>query len=153
MKDIFIDNNIAKDFATPVNLNLKELIKWLITYNDDEDDAYLVLSKKLMNEYVASSQNCLKSTGITTIIFKLTREGRINSFTNQEIKGFIASYFKPKTVKKLRCNQKDRLHIPIVLLSNRNIAITKDVDFAHDLVNFPKYKATVTDCPSKINYK
>ena len=153
MKDIFIDNNVAKDFATPINPNYKDLIRWLITYNDDDDDAYLVLSKKLMNEYVASSQSCFKSTAITTIISKLTREGRINSFENKEIKTFISTFYKAKVVKRLRSNQKDRFHIPIVVLSNRQIAITIDANFAYDLVNFPKSNITVSDCPSKINYK
>jgi hypothetical protein len=153
MKDIFIDNNIAKDFATPINPNYKELIKWLINCNNNDNDAYLVLSKKLMNEYVASSQRCIKSTAITTIISQLTREGRINSFSNKDIKDFISSFYKAKVVKKLLSNQKDRLHIPIVLLSERQIALTIDANFSTDLINFPKSNVTVSDCPSKINYK
>ncbi|WP_179333159.1 hypothetical protein [Winogradskyella costae] len=153
MKDIFIDNNIAKDFATPINPDYKELIRWLITYNNNEDDAYLVLSQKLMNEYIASSQSCFKSTAITLIVDKLTKEGRINSFENKEIKAFISTFYKAKVLKKLLSNHKDRFHIPIVVLSNRQIALTIDANFAHDLVNFPKSNVTVSDCPSKINYK
>lgn len=153
MKDIFIDNNIAKDFATPIDPHLKELIKWLITYNDNDDDAFLVLSQKLLNEYIASSQNCSKSTAINIIIDKLTKEGRINNFSNKEIDTFIASHYKAKILKKLRCNQKDRLHIPLILLSVRKLAITKDLNFHHDLINFPKYTVIVADCPSKLNYK
>jgi hypothetical protein len=152
MKDIFIDNNIAKDFSTPINPNYKDLIKWVLTFNDTDNDAYLVLSKKLLTEYVASAQNCIKSTSMPIIIDKLTKEGMINSFTNDEMKAFISKTFKAKIVKKLRSNNKDRFHIPIVLLSNRKIVITKDINFTSDLVNFPKYTVQVSSCPSLINY-
>jgi len=153
MKDIFIDNNIAKDFATPINPYYKPLIKWLFDYNKNENDAFLVMSKKLMNEYVASAQNCMKSTSIVVIVSKLTREGRINPFSNSDIKEFMSSEYKPKVLRKLRSNFKDRYHIPIVLLSERKIALTKDVNFSFDLENFPKYNVIVEDCPSKVDYK
>jgi hypothetical protein len=153
MKDIFIDNNIAKDFATPITPAYKKLIEWVLAYNQNTDDAHLVLSQKLMKEYIASSQNCLKSTAIAIIVTKLTKEGRINSFTNKQIDNFISTYYKPKILKKLLSNHEDRLHIPIVLLSNRKLALTKDANFTTDLLNFPKHTVIVSDCPSKIDYK
>ena len=153
MKDIFIDNNVAKDFATPVEDNYKKLIKWILTYNKNENDAYLVVSTKLINEYYSSSQNCLKSTAISNIVVKLTREGRINSFKNKDIKDFMKKEFQKKITKKLLSNTEDRWHIPIVLLSERKIALTIDGNFKHDLENFPKYNVIVSDCPSKIDYE
>lgn len=153
MKDIFIDNNIAKDFATPINPYYKPLIKWLFDYNKNEDDAFLVLSKKLMNEYVASAQSCIKSTNIVLIVDKLTREGRINRFSNNDIKQFMTSTYKPKVLRDLRSSYKDRFHIPIILLSDRKMALTKDVNLGFDLEHFPKHSVTVADCPSKVDYQ
>lgn len=155
MKDIFIDNCIAKDFATPINDNYKSLIKWLFQFDAEniEDNAYLVLSQKLLNEYIDSSQNCSKSSAIPVIISKLTKEGRINRFSNNDIKVFKRLHFKPKVVKRLRSSIKDRDHIPIVMMSERKLALTIDENFAYDLVNFPKFVTVVSDCPSKIDYK
>ena len=152
MKDIFIDTNIAKSFASPISSHYKMLIQWLITYNNDSDDAFLVLSKKLYNEYVDSCKNCIKPNCIVLIVEKLRREGRLNNFSNKQIKQFSNTYFRPVVLRNLRSNQKDRYHIQIVLLSSRKIALTKDVNFTYDLTHFPRFRATVADCPSKISY-
>lgn len=97
MKDIFIDNNIAKNFANPADQNYKELIQWLLDYNEDEDnDAYLVASNKLLKEYLSSSYNCSRPTSIPVIISTLTIQGRLLKVNNQELKEFMTTNFTKK---------------------------------------------------------
>ena len=54
-KDLFIDNNIAKNFSNPLDPEYKKLIKWLIEFNSNpkkhDDNAHLVVSQKLIAEY------------------------------------------------------------------------------------------------------
>ena len=58
-KDIFIDNNIAMNFANPSDAEYKKLLCWLYVYNHDPNkDAYLVVSIKLIEEYIGTSGNC-----------------------------------------------------------------------------------------------
>ena len=54
-KDIFIDNNIACRFSNPMDPEMKKLIYWIQKYvAGSEDNAILVVSQKLLNEYFAS---------------------------------------------------------------------------------------------------
>ncbi len=72
-KDIFIDNNIAKNFSNPIDNEYKKLIRWLMK-NDleqPEQNAYIVVSQKLINEYSRSSTNAKSLTTITVIISKM----------------------------------------------------------------------------------
>lgn len=47
-KDIFIDNNITKNFANPLDPEYKKLIKWLMAFDEQDKakNAYLVISNK-----------------------------------------------------------------------------------------------------------
>ena len=45
MKDIFIDNNVAKHFSPPITPSYKTFISWLYK------EGALVVSQKLLNEY------------------------------------------------------------------------------------------------------
>ncbi|MDY6785065.1 MAG: hypothetical protein SW833_21400 [Cyanobacteriota bacterium] len=78
-KDIFIDNNIAKNFANPLDPEYKKLIKWLLTQND----AYLVVSVKLLQEYKSTCANATSPTSIPLIIDRLTRDGRLLKIERQ----------------------------------------------------------------------
>src|SRR5690554_5087022 len=102
MKDIFIDNNVAKNFATPLDSNYKDLIKWLNEFDADivEKDpkkignyAHLVVSQKLLVEYLKSSRNCSKPNAIPSIINRLTIQGRLIKKTKTEIEAFQKKYF------------------------------------------------------------
>lgn len=56
-KDIFIDNNIACRFANPMDPEMKKLINWIMKNEEgSEDNAILVVSDKLLHEYIASCQ-------------------------------------------------------------------------------------------------
>ncbi len=88
MKDIFIDNNIAKNFVNPMDEEYKKLIRWLLKYDEEKDPekaycAFLVLSKKLLHdEYMKSSRDCAEVTGIQAIVNVMTEQGRINPISN-----------------------------------------------------------------------
>lgn len=86
MKDIFIDNNIAKNFVTPIDDEYKNLIKWILEYDTNKvsinpeekaNYAHLVVNQKILVEYMRSSYNCHKSTAIPVLISILTRQGRV----------------------------------------------------------------------------
>lgn len=93
-KDIFIDNNIACRFANPMDPEMKKLINWIMKNEVGSDDnAILVVSDKLLHEYIASCQGAYGSTSIPMIVGKLTKEGRLLKISNAEIKEFQRMYF------------------------------------------------------------
>ncbi|MCP5103556.1 MAG: hypothetical protein GY950_09265 [bacterium] len=155
-KDIFIDTNIAKNFSNPMDKEYRKLIQWLMTFNPDDlgKNAYLVVSNKLLAEYnrsVLSSTSTI-GTNIHVIIGKLNREGRLIIIKNAGIKEFQREHFTRKVIKKLRSNNEDRDHIPVVLLSDRKFALSRDDDFIYDLLHFPGFKARAEKRPEKLPY-
>ena len=154
-KDIFIDNNITKNFGNPLDPEYKKLIKWLMEFDEQHKakNAYLVVSNKLLAEYYRTSGHASSLTNITVIINKLQREGRLIKISNQQIKHFKRQYFTKKVEKKLTCNQEDRDHIPVVLLSDRKYVLSLDVNFLNDLMNFPGFKVTGARKPQNLPYE
>ena len=155
MKDLFIDNNVAKNFANPLDIEYKKLIKWLIK-NDrqyPDNNAYLVVSNKLLGEYSSSSALSPSNTSMPVIIDMLTREGRLNKISNNMIKAFKRLYFSKVRQNKMRSNIKDRDHIPVVLLSHRKFALSIDRNFIHDLKLFTSYRVTVEKRPESLPYE
>ena len=156
--DIFIDNNIASKFANPADPEYKELIRWLmdnhkLSEGQDDDRAYLVVSQKLIAEYIRSCRDASGSTSIPMIINKLTQEGRLVRISNQQIKDFKIQFVTKAVEKKLRSNNEDRDHIPVVLLSDRKYALTYDENFTYDLENFPGFTVIVKSRPEELPYK
>lgn len=158
-KDIFIDNNIASKFANPQDEEYIKLTKWLLEYNkadvENKDNyAHLIVSQKLLVEYTRSNQNATGGTSIPIIIDKLTRDGRLIKISNAEIKDFKDKNFTKTIEKKLKCNIEDREHIPVVLLSNRKLVLSRDDNFAYDLKKiFKRYKVIVEKRPQDLEYK
>ena len=156
--DIFIDNNIASKFSNPADPEYKELIRWLMdnheVVGDEEDDrAFLVVSQKLLAEYSRSCRDAMGKTSIPMIISQLTRNGRLESFTNDTIKEFKSQYFTKTVEKKFRSNIEDRNHIPPVLMSDRKYALTYDENLTYDLEHFPGFTVIVRKRPEDIPYK
>jgi hypothetical protein len=155
-KDIFIDNNVAKNFANPMDKEYKKLVSWLQQYkpvpSPDHSNAHLVVSTKLIREYIASSGGANAATSIPALIAQLQKEGRLIRISNEDIKTFQNKYFSPKVLKVLKCNHRDRDHIPAVLLSHRKYALTIDDNFGNDLLRFPGFKPTVAKRPENIPY-
>lgn len=156
MKDIFIDSNIASRFCNPMDAEYKKLISWLLKYNKDKDEkmdcAYLVTSQKIVKEYKAANRENFSLTNISVVIDLLTKQGRINNISNQQIKEFQIAKFSSKVKKKLRSNKKDWQHIPAVLLSKRQYALAIDDNFGYDVLNFPGSKAIVSKRPENLPY-
>ncbi|ELS33657.1 MULTISPECIES: hypothetical protein [Pseudanabaena] len=155
-KDIFIDNNIAKNFSNPLDPEYKQLIKWLIEFDANPKNMYknahLVVSNKLLNEYLRTMGNATLGNNILRIIDTLTKQGRLIKISNEQIKEFQREHFTNKVKKRLVSNKEDREHIPVVLLSDRKYALTLDEKFTDDLINFPSFTATVGKKPSDIPY-
>jgi hypothetical protein len=162
MKDILIDNNVAKNFATPIDQNYKDLIEWINEFDEDLvkkkpnkvlEYAHLVVSQKLLVEYLNSSRDCSKPNAIPSIINRLTREGRLQKKSKIEIEKFKSDNFSKKTLKNLLSNQEDHCHIVSVLISNRKMCLTYDDNLIKDLNKFPGHKVTVEKRPENLNYK
>jgi hypothetical protein len=154
-KDIFIDNNIAKNFSNPMDDEYKKLIQWVIKYNPKSllDNAHLVVSNKLLGEYSRSVSYAAAGTNIWIIIDKLTKEGRLIKIKNADIKDFQREFFTKKVIKNLRSNKEDHDHIPVVLLSYRKYALSLDDDFIYDLVHFPGFTVIAEKRPEKLPYE
>jgi hypothetical protein len=145
--DIFIDNNIAKNFSNPMDGEYKKLIRWLMVGN-----AYLVVSNKLLAEYGRTASYTTSGANIFIIIDTLTRSGRLIKITNAEIKEFQRQHFTKKVTKNLRSNREDHEHIPVVLLSQRKYALSLDDDFIYDLVHFPGFSVKAVKRPENLPY-
>jgi hypothetical protein len=154
MKDLFIDNNIAKNFSYPVDTEYKKLISWLMKNDKSQpnQNAYLVLSKKIINEYNRSSAQSYSNTCMPVIVDKLIKEGRKNFIKNDQIKNFRRKYFTKRITNKLKSNQIDWDHIPTVLLSDRKYALSLDDNFINDLRNFPGFTVQVEKRPEDLPY-
>jgi hypothetical protein len=155
-KDIFIDNNIAKNFSNPIDPEYKQLIKWLMKFDEDNpdnpDNAHLVVSKKLLAEYYRTMGHAALGNNIAVIISFLIQKDRLVQISNEQIREFKRKYFTKKVEKQLVSNKEDREHIPVVLLSDCKYALTLDEKFTIDLVNFPSFTATVGKKPTDIPY-
>ena len=141
--DIFVDNNVAKNFCNPVDPHYKVFIKWL------SEEGYLVVSNKILSEYVSSTGGSQSATNIVAIIDRLTRDGRLIKFSRRQCDQFGFSH---RITKALRSNRKDHAHIKVVLLSCRKLALSLDVNFRHDVNNFPGYQAVARARPEELNY-
>jgi len=152
-KDLFIDTNIAKNLSNPLDEEYRKLVKWLYYYDPNDtankdNYAHLVVSKKLLIEYTKTATRFYND-----IIAELQKEGRLITISNQEIKDFQQEHFTKTVEKKLQCNQEDKEHIPVVLLSDRKYALTNDNKFKSDLENFSGFTVRVEKRPELLEYK
>ena len=153
-KDIFIDNNVSKNFANPADPEYKKLLSWLFLYTrNPNEDAYLVVSIKLIEEYIATSGACNASTNICVVIDRLQSQGRLVIITKKQISSFRRTHYKSHVVRNLTCTNTDRnYHIPTVLLSERRYALSIDDAFINDLLNFPGFSVVCAKRPELIPY-
>ena len=155
MKDIFIDDNIAKNFANPADPEYIKLIIWLLDYSaNPNQDAYLVVSVKLLEEYAGTVGLCKYAQNIGVIVDKLNSQGRLVKKNNKEIRDFRDKHYTKRICNRLTCSTNDQnYHIPTVLLSNRRYALSIDNNFVNDLKSFPGFNVTVAKRPQHINYR
>jgi hypothetical protein len=143
MKDILVDNNIAKNFCNPLDEEYKRFIKWLFC------EGSLVVSTQLIVEYHSSCERSGSLTNVMAIIDKQQKEGRLRHFSSKDLRSFK---FKPKDERQLLSNKKDRSHIKAVMLSRRKFALSRDQKFRADVNNFPGYSARAEARPEDIPY-
>jgi len=142
-KDIFVDNNIAKNFCNPMDPAYKTFIKWLIA------EGHLVLTNKIINEYMRTCASNTSDSNMAVIVGKLIADGRANFINNEKLKELK---IKPKVKKGLRSNVQDHDHIKAVILSVRKMAVCGDINLCYDLSNFPGLTATVSHRPENVPY-
>lgn len=146
IKDLFVDNNVAKNFKNPADPAYQRLMKWLFTAG------YLVITPKLLAEYHASNQGNFGQS-IFTIIDQLTRDGRLVKISTEEMKA--VKFPKRLNEKCLKLN-KDYWHLKAILLSNRKMAIIIDKAFRDAVNNHPKFndiQACAVSRPEEIDYE
>lgn len=146
IKDLFVDNNVAKNFKNPADPEYDKLIQWLF------NEGHLVLSQKLLKEYHDSNRGNYGQS-ILSIISRLTKEERIVMISNEQLEALTF----PKTIDKkcLKLN-KDYWHLKAILLSNRKAAIIIDKAFRDAVNNHPKFdgvQACAVARPEEIDYK
>jgi len=157
-KDLFIDNNIAKNFSNPQDEEYIKLTKWLIKFDSSDIEnkdnyAHLVVSQKLLVEYLRTSMGATSDTAIPIIIEKMQREGRLILISNQQIKDFKSTYYSNQVRRSLRSNKEDREHIPLILLSDRKFALSYDDNFIYDLEHFAGFTVRVEKRPEDLPYE
>lgn len=157
-KDLFIDNNIAKNFSNPQDKEYIKLTEWLREFDsadiENKDNyAHLVVSKKLLVEYYRTSMGAVSDTAIPAIIDKLTREDRLIIISNQQISNFKLAYYSRRIERSLRSNNEDREHIPLVFLSDRKFALSYDDNFIYDLEHFAGFVVRVEKRPENLPYE
>ena len=154
MKDLLIDNDCAsKHFATPVLDEYRELIRWIMKFNNDADDCVLVVSQKLLAEYYRSSSNAESLTAIPQLLNLLTKQGRLIKISNSVLKETEKKLFTKKNLRSISCNKEDFPHIIAVALSNRKLAISEDEKLRQSINNFPKLNMQAFKRPSDFDYK
>lgn len=144
MKDIFVDNCAAKNFANPADPEYKALIGWL------HDEGFLAVSQRLLAEYGRTSGGCLAPTNICALVGHLQTRGRLKRFTNPQLRAFG---IRKAVARKLQSNRADYVHIKTVLLSYRKYALTLDKKLRRDINWFPGYRALAARRPQDIPYR
>ena len=145
IKDLFVDNNVAKNFKNPADPEYQKLMVWLFK------EGHLVLTPKLLAEYHSSNQGNFGQS-IITIINQLTISGRLVRISTEEMKA--VKFPKRLDEKCLKLN-KDYWHLKAILLSNRKIAIIIDKAFRDAVNNHPKFdgvQACAVARPEEIDY-
>ncbi|HEY6153004.1 MAG TPA: hypothetical protein VIW07_04620 [Candidatus Udaeobacter sp.] len=143
-KDIFVDNTVAKNFCNPLDPEYKEFIRWLFFQGS------LVVSNKILAEYNRTCSGSRSPSNILAVIAAQTRRGRLRKFQNAEL---ATIQFSKGQVRKLRRNAEDYLHIKLVILSRRRLALTNDQNFAWDVNNFPGVAGRASNRPEKLPYR
>ena len=146
IKDIFIDNNVAKNFKNPVDPHYKKLIDWLY------ECGHLVLSQKLLKEYYDSNRGNWGQS-IITIINRPTKDERLVRISNEQMENLR---FPKRLDEKYQRLNKDYWHIKAILLSNRKLAIIIDSNFRNAINDHPKHdgvSACAVSRPEEVNYE
>ena len=142
--DLFVDADRSGKFCRPVDPAYQDLIEWLLS------DGYLVVCQSLIVEYHRAVQGSSLPTTLIVLLDKLKRQGRLRHFDKKTLDDFR---IRTHVERGLRSNREDRDHLKVVLLSDRRLGISGDVNFCHDANNYPGFTATVDRHPSQVPYR
>jgi hypothetical protein len=143
MKDLLVDNTVAKNFSNPLDVHYKSLIQWLF------DTGVLVVTQHLLVEYLRTARGAKSNTSMPALVDHLLREGRLKKFEKNELAGFT---FRKRVQRSLRSNSEDHDSIKAVMLSVRKLALSHDANLRYDVNNFPGYNARAERRPQDLPY-
>lgn len=141
--DLFVDSDRSGKFCRPVDPAYKKLIAWL------KSDGHLVVCQSLIREYHDAVRGSTAPTTLVALVDHLQRHGRLKRFGKRALKAFR---IKKHIERGLRSEMKDRDHLKIVLLSDRKLGISGDVEFCRDVNSYPGYAAVVRRHPSEVQF-
>jgi len=143
MKDLLIDNTVAKNFCNPLDENYKALIDWIFRVGA------LVVTQNLLVDYHRTSAASPSSTSMPALVARLTRDGRLRRFTKEELETIVID---EHVRKRLRSNWRDHPNIQAVMLSARKFALSHDANFRYDVTNFRGFRARAERRPQDLPY-
>ena len=144
MKDILVDNNVAKNFCNPMDENYKDFILWLRT------NGALVVCQKLLVEYYRTCCTSNSDTNVCVLIAELQSDGRLNKINKAQLSAFKI----PKAVRKiLPLHDKDIELLKTTLLSQRRLAITIEKNLRDSINMYPRFKALAVSRPECLKYR
>jgi hypothetical protein len=143
-RDIFVDNTVAKNFCNPLDPEYKEFICWLFFQGS------LVVSNKILAEYHRTCAGSQSRSNILAVIAAQTRRGRLRKFENADL---AEIKFDKARLRRLKRNREDYLHLKLVILSRRRLALTNDQNFEWDVNYFPGIGARASNRPEKLPYR
>jgi len=143
MKDIIVDNTVAKNFSNPLDPNYKEFIRWL------SNTGVLVVTQRLIAEYSRTCAASGSNTSMPVLIDHLQRNGRLKKFSNTMLRNFR---FTERIRRSLRSNGEDHDTIKAVMLSVRKFALSHDTNLRHDINKFPGHRARAERRPQDLPY-
>lgn len=143
MKDILVDNTVAKNFCNPLDPDYKTFIRWVL------EEGVLVVTQRLLIEYKATAGSSPANTSMPSLVDYLTRKGRLMHFGRAQLTAFR---FPSRVTKRLRSNWKDHDNVKAVMLSVRKYALSHDAAFRYDVNNYPGFNARAEIRPQDLPY-
>ena len=134
MKDIVIDATAIRLFGVTKDIEFIKFFSWL------QNDGVLTVSSYLIKDYSGCGSHY-----IAALLSHLINNGRLNKIATNTIKFFNDRHY--------RYRSNDRLHVRLVMLSDRRLALSHDDNFIHDINNFPGMRATAARRPSQLPYQ
>lgn len=138
MNDIVVDTSVMRLFGRAKDQEFRDFFRWL------KEDGTLTVSQYLLNEYYRVGSNDIWSFLNDLITFNRKRYNRID---RGRIDSIDDKHFR------YRCNTKDRVHVKLVMVSFRRLALSQDRRFVYDVNNFPGYQAIAARKPNDLPYK
>lgn len=127
MKDIFIDSNILVDLGT--DRATPELVQLVDCIINSDCDVHLVITQKILNEYIDTCHFFFRFWQIIIDNQKLNQINPKDLKKRQHVRNYNSCIF---------CNKEDIWHTEAICLSHRKKCITKDNALQRTINCIPK---------------